>query len=103
MTAGQVTPKSWMHGFIYFGLSQPAGRSIIDAPGWKNLDFTASKNFYLPWEDQYVQFRFESFNFTNTPHFGKPNVTSGPASLTAGVITNAADARTIQFALKYVF
>ncbi len=78
-----------------------AGRAIIDGAGWKNFDFTASKNFYLPWEDQYVQFRFESFNFTNTPHFGSPNLTVG--STTAGVITNAADARTIQFALKYVF
>ena len=78
-----------------------AGRSIVDGPGWKNFDFTASKNFYLPWEDQYVQFRFESFNFTNTTHLGKPDLTVGSA--TAGVIDEADDARTIQFALKYVF
>ena len=79
-----------------------AGRNLIEAPGWKNFDFTASKNFYLPFEDPYVQFRFESFNFTNTTHLGRPVLGVGE-NPTAGRINNAADARTIQFALKYVF
>ena len=103
----QRTVDRWFNTDAYAPTAVPgdwpnAGRGLIDAPGWKSFDFTASKKFYLPWEDQYVQFRFESFNFTNTPHFGPPNLTVGnnPA---AGVITNAADARTIQFALKYVF
>ena len=103
----QRTVDRWFNTDAYAPTAVPgdwpnAGRGLIDASGWKSFDFTASKKFYLPWEDQYVQFRFESFNFTNTPHFGPPNLTVGnnPA---AGVITNAADARTIQFALKYVF
>ncbi|MGH9340923.1 MAG: carboxypeptidase regulatory-like domain-containing protein [Acidobacteriota bacterium] len=78
-----------------------AGRNLIMGPGRSNLDFTAMKNFYMPWENHRLQLRFEAFNFTNTPHFGQPNTTVG--SETVGVITEAEQGRLIQFALKYLF
>ena len=86
------------------------GRGVLEAPGFKNVDFLASKNFPLPWEGHRLQFRFEAFNFTNTPHLAAPsNRTSDP--LTAVNVNNpnsvrilrADDPRIIQFALKYVF
>ena len=103
----QRTVDRWFNTDAFAATPEPgffgnAGRNLIEAPGWKNFDFTLSKNFYLPFEDQYVQFRFESFNFTNTTHLGRPVLGVG-ANPSAGLITNAADARTIQFALKYVF
>ena len=27
----------------------------------------------MPWEGHHLQFRAEAFNFTNTPHWGRPN------------------------------
>jgi hypothetical protein len=79
-----------------------AGRGLIDGPGWKNLDFSAVKNFYMPWEGHYFQFRFESFNLTNTAHFGGPLSTNiGLAG--RGAINAGDDPRLIQFALRYVF
>jgi hypothetical protein len=83
-----------------------AGRGTIEAPGWKNLDFLASKNFPMPWEGHRLQFRFEAFNFTNTPHLGAPStdpiLTSIPiGNPNATRIIRADEPRIVQFALKY--
>ena len=47
-----------------------------------------------------MQFRAESFNFTNTPAFGQPGANIN--GLGAGQITSAGDPRRIQFGLKFV-
>ena len=78
-----------------------AGRNLIIGPGRSNLDVMVARTFAMPWEGQSVQFRFESFNFTNTPYFGLPNTAVGTPN--AGQITDADEPRRIQFALKYVF
>lgn len=78
-----------------------AGRNLIIGPGVKNFDFLLARSFLMPFEGHYLQFRFESFNFTNTPAFGNPNVAIG--NVNAGRIISAGDPRRIQFALKYVF
>jgi hypothetical protein len=83
------------------GVMSNAGRNLIDSPGIKNLDAMVARDFNMPWEGHQVQFRFESFNFTNTANFGRPNTTVGAPAV--GLITTAADPRRIQFALKYVF
>ncbi|MBL8211155.1 MAG: carboxypeptidase regulatory-like domain-containing protein [Bryobacterales bacterium] len=48
-----------------------AGVNQLRAPGQQNLDFSAYKNFRFK-ERFNVQFRWEAFNFTNTPYFGAP-------------------------------
>ena len=48
-----------------------------------------------------VQFRFESFNFPNTPRFGQPN--GGMPRAATGIINRADEPRRIQFGLKYVY
>jgi hypothetical protein len=83
------------------GVISNAGRNLILGPDRRNFDFILSKNFALPREGHEVQFRFESFNFTNTPHFGSPNTAVGTPAV--GRITAAEDPRRIQFALKYLF
>lgn len=67
----------------------------------KNFDFLLSRTFPMPIEGHHLQFRFKSFNLTNTPAFGNLNTTLGSAN--QGKITGAGDPRRIQFALKYVF
>jgi carboxypeptidase family protein/TonB-dependent receptor-like protein len=83
------------------GVLDTAGRNMIEGPGFVNLDFSLSRRFMMPWEGHSLQFRFESFNFTNTANFGRPNTGFGGANL--GKITTAHEPRRIQFALKYVF
>jgi hypothetical protein len=52
-----------------------AGFDSMRGPGVVNMDLAVSRDF--PIKDRFkAQFRFEAFNFTNTPHFGLPS-TSG--------------------------
>ncbi len=83
------------------GVIDNAGRNLIWGPGLTAIDFSLSRRFVMPWEGHSMQFRFESFNFTNTPAFGRPNTAIGGAA--AGRITQAGEPRRIQFGLKYVF
>ena len=48
------------------------GRNTMRGPGVVNLDFSLFRNFNLT-EKLGIEFRAESFNFTNTPHFNNPN------------------------------
>lgn len=83
------------------GQLDTAGRNLIWGPGTTNIDFMLSRRFTMPFEGHSLQLRFESFNFTNTPSFGRPNTGFGGANV--GKITTASEPRRIQFGLKYVF
>jgi hypothetical protein len=99
------TIDKWFDEFAFVqsapGVFGNAGRNILIGPGQRNFDFILAKRFDMPWEGHFLQLRFESFNFTNTPYFGQPNSSlRGPATAT---INQADEPRRIQFALKYVF
>ncbi|MFB3904136.1 MAG: carboxypeptidase regulatory-like domain-containing protein [Acidobacteriota bacterium] len=84
------------------GVYGNVGRNVITGPGWVNIDFLASKEFPMPWKEHTLQFRFEAFNLTNTPHFGAPNTQLATANAGRITATNG-DPRLIQFALRYGF
>ena len=48
------------------------GFNSLRGPGVVNTDVAISRDFPIT-ERFKAQFRFESFNFLNTPHFGLPN------------------------------
>ncbi len=78
-----------------------SGVSLFDAPGQKTWDFGLFKNFKVA-EGRTLQFRWEAFNFLNTPQFGAPNNILG--SSTFGRISSTIiDQREMQFGLKYQF
>ena len=73
----------------------------LSAPS--NLDFALFKNFPVT-ERVKGQFRVQTYNLTNTPHFNNPGGTFGSA--TFGVVTStvsAADSRTVQLGAKLSF
>ncbi|MBL0160379.1 MAG: carboxypeptidase regulatory-like domain-containing protein [Bryobacterales bacterium] len=81
-------------------------RGIIRGAGVTNMDLSASKYFLLPWEGHRVQLRAEAFNALNNVNF----LNSGTAPIlslanpgTFGQFNAAADARVVQFALRYEF
>ncbi|HTP34375.1 MAG TPA: TonB-dependent receptor [Candidatus Acidoferrales bacterium] len=77
-----------------------AGRNIMRQRGFFNWDFSANKEFAIR-ERIRLQFRFESFHFTNTPRFGVPGATLGTAAF--GKITSADTPRNQQLGLKLVW
>jgi hypothetical protein len=113
--------------------SQPAdgtfgnlGRNSVYGPGYRNLDFSLTKNTQIT--DRFgVQFRAEFFNIFNHPNFALPNhnITPGydssgnlqcaPPSCTDGLITQTPDVaqtnpglggggpRVVQLGLKFLF
>ena len=70
------------------------------APGTWGLDLALSRVF-RPRESQKLEFRAEAFNVTNSLVKGRPDTTLN--SNTFGQIKTSADARIMQFALKYSF
>jgi hypothetical protein len=74
------------------------GRNTLRGPGSINLDLSLFRNFPLT-ERFTLQFRAESFNLTNTPHFENPGTNVNAASFMR--ITSAvADQRTVRFGLR---
>ena len=89
-----------------------AGRTTVKAPGQNQLDISLLKN--VQWTERVrMQFRTEFFNAFNRPQYFAPNVTftlpAGNAigattpSASFGQISQAGDARQIQFGLKFYY
>jgi hypothetical protein len=77
-----------------------SGRNILSAPGLVNLDFAVFKNFPIT-DSKSIQFRWENYNFTNTPPFNPPTLEISSGNF--GRITSAGLGREMQFALRFEF
>jgi hypothetical protein len=78
-----------------------AGAALFDAPAIKTWDFALFKEFSIK-EGQKVQFRYEAFNFLNSPQFNAPNRSLGGSTF-GSITSTAVNNREMQFGLKYVF
>ncbi|MBI3695041.1 MAG: TonB-dependent receptor, partial [Acidobacteria bacterium] len=91
-TAAFVQPRQ--------GTMGNSGKNILTGPGAANVQFSIFRIISLR-EKARLQIRSEFFNLFNRVNFGNPGTTVGTTNY--GVITSAADARIIQFALKFQF
>lgn len=83
---------------VRFGSS---GRNILRAPSVVNLNASMFRTFPIS-ERINLQFRAESYNFSNTPHFAAPSANASSGNFM--VITSAAqDQRQFRLALKVMF
>ena len=69
----------------------------VFGPGMVNFDLMLAKNFTVR-ERWRAQFRWEAFNFTNTPAWGLPNESLGAGQF--GIITGASGRRIMQLGAK---
>ncbi len=78
------------------------GRNTMRGPGQVSTDFSAFKQFAMPFSEKHkIEFRAEFFNIINRVNLGNPN-TSRINGL-FGRITSAGDPRILQFGLRYSF
>jgi hypothetical protein len=87
--------------FTFGNVARNLPRTRTD--GWNNIDLSLLKNFQIR-ERYKLQFRAESFNFTNTPVFGNPatNIDAGNFGTVTSYAANSR-AREFQLALKLYF
>jgi hypothetical protein len=78
------------------GFQGTAGRNTLIGPGSKQVDFSVSKRF--PMGVTRLEFRAEIFNLFNTTNFGQPD--GNINNVTAGIISTADDARSMQFGIR---
>lgn len=87
-----------------FGKFGSLGRNVFIGPGAVIADLSILKDFKLPWENHFLQFRTEMLNFLNHPNFGLPNQGRGnPAFGRISALIDGNQARIIQFGLHYRF
>ncbi|MEZ5356845.1 MAG: carboxypeptidase-like regulatory domain-containing protein [Bryobacteraceae bacterium] len=78
-------------------------RNLIRGPRSLNFDLSLGKYFQLPLEGHRIQVRAEAFNAFNTVNWNNPSSLTLSNPTLFGQITGAADARVMQFALRYEF
>lgn len=108
-------PNAWFNVRAFTptrdGLFGNVGRNTLTLPGILQWDFSAMKNFKMPWESHSLQFRLEAFNFPNHPNWGGPavGVLDGGIDPATGVgrnfgrITGTRGMRNMQLGLRYTF
>ncbi|MGH9704928.1 MAG: hypothetical protein ACRD4K_16250, partial [Candidatus Acidiferrales bacterium] len=85
-----------------------ASRTPLSGPDFVNTDFSAIKQFMLPWEGVGLNFRAEFFNLFNHAQFGLPATGStGYADINTtnfgSISSTVNNPRVIQFGLKLTF
>jgi len=73
---------------------------VLDGPAYNNLDATLAKIFGLP-HGVRGEFRVDTFNVTNSPHFNNPNGTY--LGSTFGQVTSSFGERFLRFGVKVTF
>jgi hypothetical protein len=109
-------PKGAYQSFRNALPGESGDRNVFRLPGYVSLDLGLSKSFNLPWgENQKFQIRWETFNVTNTQHFGKMDIsrtgtgvtldpsTATPPSNWSNFTAIQGTPRVMQFGFRYSF
>ncbi|MGH9671945.1 MAG: hypothetical protein ACRD44_02095, partial [Bryobacteraceae bacterium] len=78
------------------------GRNTLRGPGTATVDFSAFKQFPMPFSENHkLEFRGEFFNLFNRVNLGNP--TTARINANFGRITSAGEPRIVQLGLRYSF
>ncbi len=94
-------PNTAFNAFQYALPGESGSRNELRTPGPFAINLSLAKEFTIH-ENHKLQFRWESYNLTNTTVFNSFSLDLGTAS-TFGKATGSAAARQMEFALRYSF
>jgi hypothetical protein len=100
------SPAQWLNPAA-FSIPAPGtfgnlGRDTLRSDRFKNLDLSLFKQFPIT-ESKKLEFRFETFNLTNTPVWNIPDVNISDGNKFGTISSTANTARQLQFGLKLYF
>jgi Carboxypeptidase regulatory-like domain/TonB-dependent Receptor Plug Domain/TonB dependent receptor len=104
--ASSKSPSQWLNPAA-FAIPAPGtfgnlGRDTLRSDRYKNLDLSLFKQFPIT-EHKRLEFRFETFNLTNTPVWNIPDVNISDGNKFGTISSTANTARQLQFGLKLYF
>jgi len=104
--ASNRSPSQWLNPAA-FSIPLPGtfgnlGRDTLRSDRFKNLDLSLFKQFPIT-ESKKLEFRFETFNLTNTPVWNVPDVNISDGNKFGTISSTANTARQLQFGLKLYF
>ena len=104
--ASNKSPSQWLNPAA-FAIPAPGtfgnlGRDTLRSDRYKNLDLSLFKQFPIT-ESKKLEFRFETFNLTNTPVWAVPDVNISDGNKFGTISSTANTARQLQFGLKLYF
>jgi len=111
LTASNPDPQLWLNKAAFSlpatGTFGNAGRNILHAPGFEDIDFAVSKRTVIA-ERVSLQLRAEAFNILNHPNFAQPsnNFTAtnfGQILQTRTARGDLGSSRQLQLGLKLIF
>jgi Carboxypeptidase regulatory-like domain/TonB-dependent Receptor Plug Domain len=104
--ATKQSPAQWLNTAAFTvpapGTFGNLGRDTLRSDWFKNLDLSLFKQFPIT-ESKRLEFRFETFNLTNTPVWNVPDVNISDGKLFGTISSTANTARQLQFGLKLYF
>ncbi|HTS60686.1 MAG TPA: TonB-dependent receptor [Candidatus Acidoferrales bacterium] len=111
LTLPNPAPNLWLNRAAFSlpatGTFGNAGRNILTAPGFEDIDFAISKNTQIK-ERLSLQFRAEAFNLFNHPNFAQPSnnvlsVNYGQITATRTSRGDLGSSRQLQLGMKLIF
>ena len=104
--AANQSPAQWLNTAAFTvpapGTFGNLGRDTLRSDWFKNLDLSLFKQFPIT-ESKRLEFRFETFNLTNTPVWNVPDVNISDGNKFGTISSTANTARQLQFGLKLYF
>jgi hypothetical protein len=111
LTVANPSPQQWLNPKAFErntpGVFGTAGRNILTAPGFEDVDFAVSKNTQIK-ERLSLQFRAEAFNLFNHPNFAQPAnsftaTNFGQIQATRTARGDLGSSRQLQLGMKLIF